>query len=102
MPTDDVNNDIEVIKEQLYPFIPLYPENTDMETRLNDKRKLYVTTSGNVMDIPRKTGDNHEIILAPYNSDRIHNIVMIIVIFFSMLMMPYVEYTDNTILYDLY
>ena len=77
MPTDDVNNDIKVIKEQLYPFIPLYPENTDIETRFNDKRKLCITTSGNVMDIPRKIGDDHEIILSPYNSVKIKNIFMI-------------------------
>jgi hypothetical protein len=102
MPTDDVNNDIEVIKEQLYPFIPLYPENTDVETRYNDKRKLCVTKSGNVMDIPRKTGDDNEIVLFPYNSERLQNIFMIFLIFFSILMTPYVEYTENTLLYELF
>jgi 1-acyl-sn-glycerol-3-phosphate acyltransferase len=102
MPTDDVNNDIEVVKEQLYSFIPLYPENTDVETRYNHKRNLCVTKSGNVMDIPRKTGDNSEVILAPYNSDRIHNILMIFVIFFSILLMPDVQLTEHTLLYDLY
>lgn len=102
MPTDDVNNDIEVIKEQLYPFIPLYPENTDVETRYDDKRNLCVTKSGNVMDIPRKTGDDHTVVLAPYNSDRIHNIVMIFVIFFSMFMIPNVEHNDQVLLYDLF
>jgi 1-acyl-sn-glycerol-3-phosphate acyltransferase len=102
MPTDDVNNDINVIKEQLYPFIPLYPENTDVETRYDDKRNLCVTKSGNVMDIPRKTGDDHAVVLSPYNSDRIHNIVMIFVIFFSMFMIPNVEHNDQVLLYDLY
>jgi len=102
MPTDDVNNDIEVIKEQLYPFIPLYPENTDVETRYDDKRNLCVTKSGNVMDIPRKIGDDHEIVLAPYNSERLQNIFMIFAIFFSILIMPNTQYTEHTLLYDLY
>lgn len=96
------NNDIDVVKEQLYPFIPLYPENTDMETRYDDKRNLCVTKSGNVMDIPRKTGDDSEIVLAPYNSERFQNIFMIFVIFFSILMMPHVQYTEHILLYDLY
>jgi len=102
MPTDDVNNDIEVVKEQLYPFIPLYPENTDIETRYADKRKLYITKSGNIMDIPRKMGDNSEIELAPYNSERIQNILMVFLIFFSMLMIKNVEYSEKSLLYDLY
>jgi 1-acyl-sn-glycerol-3-phosphate acyltransferase len=105
MPTDDVNNDIEVIKEQLYPFIPLYPENTDVETRLNDKRNLCVTVSGNVMDIPRKTGDDHEIVLSPYNSEIIQNIFMtfmIIIIFFLMSLMPNDQYIEHALLYDLF
>ncbi len=102
MPTDDVNNDIDVVKEQLYPFIPLYPENTDVETRYDDKRNLCVTKSGNVMDIPRKTGDDSEIVLAPYNSERFQNFFLIFVIFFSILMMPHVQYTEHTLLYDLY
>jgi len=102
MPTDDVNNDIDVVKEQLYPFIPLYPENTDVETRYDDKRNLCVTKSGNVMDIPRKSGDDHEIVLAPYNSERFQNIFCIFMIFFSILMMPYVEHTEHVLLYDLY
>jgi 1-acyl-sn-glycerol-3-phosphate acyltransferase len=102
MPTDDVNNDIEVIKEQLYPFIPLYPENTDVETRYDDKRNLCVTKSGNVMDIPRKSGDDHEVVLSPYNSERLQNIFCIFMIFFSILMMPYVQYNEHVLLYDLY
>jgi len=105
MPTDDVNNDIEVIKEQLYPFIPLYPENTDVETRYNDKRNLCVTASGNVMDIPRKTGDDHEIVLSPYNSEIIQNIfmtVMIFIIFFLMSLIPNDEYNEHVLLYDLF
>jgi 1-acyl-sn-glycerol-3-phosphate acyltransferase len=102
MPTDDVNNDIEVVKEQLYPFIPLYPENTDVETRYNDKRNLCVTKSGNVMDIPRKTGDDSEIVLAPYNSERLQNILMIFVIFFSILLSPNVEHQDNMLIHDFF
>ena len=105
MPTDDVNNDIEVIKEQLYPFIPLYPENTDVETRYNDKRNLCVTVSGNVMDIPRKTGDDHEIVLVPYNSEIIQNIFttfMIIIIFYLMSLIPNDQYTEHALLYDLF
>jgi 1-acyl-sn-glycerol-3-phosphate acyltransferase len=102
MATDDVNNDIEVIKEQLYPFIPLYPENTDVETRYKDKRKLCVTKSGNVMDIPRKTGDDHEIVLSPYNSERLHDIFMIFVLFFSIYMIPYVEYNEKVLFYELF
>lgn len=102
MPTDDVNNDIDVVKEQLYPFIPLYPENTDIETRYNDKRNLCVTKSGNVMDIPRKTGDDSEVVLAPYNSERLQNFFLIFVIFFSIVLMPNMQYTEYTILYDLY
>jgi len=102
MPTDDVNNDIEVIKEQLYPFIPLYPKNTDVKTRYDDKRNLCITKSGNVMDIPRKSGDDHEVVLSSYNSYRIHNIIMILVIFLSILIMPYVDYTEQVILYDLF
>lgn len=102
MPTDDVNNDIDVIKEQLYSFIQLYPENTDVKTRYNDKRNLCVTRSGNVMDIPRKTGDDHEVVLSPYNSERLQNIFCIFMIFFSILMMPYVQYTEQVLLYDLY
>ena len=102
MPTDDVNNDIQVIKEQLYPFIPLYPENTDMETRYDDKRKLCVTTSGNVMDIPRKTGDNHEIILAPYNSIKMQNFFLIFGIIFGIFMMSKVEYYENSYYYELF
>ena len=54
------------------------------------------------MDIPRKMGDDHEVVLAPYNSDRIHNIVMIFVIFFSMFLIPNVEHNDQVLLYDLY
>jgi 1-acyl-sn-glycerol-3-phosphate acyltransferase len=100
MPTDDVNNDIGVIKEQLYPFIPLYPENTDVVTRYDDKRNLYVTNNGNVMDIPRKTGDNHEILLSPYNSDRIYYIYITFIIFVSILMIPYVKYDENIFIYD--
>jgi 1-acyl-sn-glycerol-3-phosphate acyltransferase len=99
-PTDDVNNDIGVIKEQLYPFIPLYPENTDVVTRYDDKRNLYVTNNGNVMDIPRKTGDNHEILLSPYNSDRIYYIYITFIIFVSILMIPYVKYDENIFIYD--
>ena len=99
-PTDDVNNDIGVIKEQLYPFIPLYPENTDVKTRYNDKRNLCVTKSGNVMDIPRKIGDNHEILLSPYNSDRIYYIYITFIIFVSILMIPYVKYDENIFIYD--
>lgn len=102
MPTDDVNNDIEVVKEQLYPFIPLYPENTDIETRYNDKRKLYVTKSGNVMDIPRKNGDDSEIILAPYESMKLQNFFLIFGIIFGIFMISSIEYTDRSILYDLY
>jgi 1-acyl-sn-glycerol-3-phosphate acyltransferase len=103
MPTDDVNNDINVVKEQLYPFIPLYPENTDVETRYDDKRNLCVTKSGNVMDIPRKTGDDYEIVLAPYNSERIQNFFLIFVIFFLMLMIPpYSQYNEQIFLYDLF
>jgi 1-acyl-sn-glycerol-3-phosphate acyltransferase len=99
---DDVNNDIDVVKEQLYPFIQLYPENTDVKTRYNDKRNLCVTKSGNVMDIPRKSGDDHEVVLSPYNSERLQNIFCIFMIFFSILMMPYVEHTEQVLLYDLY
>jgi 1-acyl-sn-glycerol-3-phosphate acyltransferase len=102
MPTDDLNNDIDVVKEQLYPFIPLYPENTDIETRYNDKRNLCVTKSGNVMDIPRKTGDDSEVILAPYNSERIQNFFLIFVIFFSIVLMPNTQNTEHILLYDLY
>lgn len=105
MPTDDVNNDINVVKEQLYPFIPLYPENTDLETRYNYKRNLCVTASGNVMDIPRKTGDDHEIVLSPYNSERFQNIYMTfmsIIIFLLMSLMPNNPYTEHALLYDLF
>ncbi len=73
-----------------------------METRYDDKRNLCVTKSGNVMDIPRKTGDDHEIVLAPYNSERFQNIFMIFIIFLSMLMMPYAEHTEHVLLYELY
>jgi hypothetical protein len=97
-----LNNDIDVIKEQLYPFIPLYPDNTDVETRYNDKRNLCVTKSGNVMDIPRKTGDDYEIVLAPYNSERLHIFFCIFMIFFSILMMPYVQYNENIFIYELF
>jgi 1-acyl-sn-glycerol-3-phosphate acyltransferase len=105
MPTDDVKNDIEVVKEQLYPFIPLYPENTDVETRYDDKRNLCVTVSGNVMDIPRKTGDDHEIVLSPYNSEIIQNIFttfIIIIIFYLMSLMPNDQYTEHALIYDLF
>jgi 1-acyl-sn-glycerol-3-phosphate acyltransferase len=81
MPTDDLNNDIDVIKEQLYPFIPLYPEHTDIETRYNHKRKLYVTSNGDIIDIPRKNDDNNEIYLSAYNLARIWKILLIFVIF---------------------
>jgi hypothetical protein len=80
----------------------LYPENTDVETRYDDKRNLCVTKSGNVMDIPRKSGDDHEIVLAPYNLERLQNIFMIFAIFFSILIMPNTQYTEHTLLYDLY
>ena len=102
MPTDDVNNDIEVVKEQLYPFIPLYPENTDVETRYDDKRKLYVTRSGNVMDIPRKMGDDHEIVLSPYNSIKMQNFFLIFGIIFGIFMMSKVEYYENSYYYELF
>lgn len=102
MPTDDVNNDINVVKEQLYPFIPLYPENTDVETRYDDKRKLYVTTSGNVMDIPRKMGDDHEIVLSPYNSIKMQNFFLIFGIIFGIFMMSKVEYYENSYYYELF
>jgi len=102
MPTDDVNNDIEVIKEQLYPFIPLYPENTDVETRYDDKRKLCVTKSGNVMDIPRKMGDDHEIVLSPYNSIKMQNFFLIFGIIFGIFMMSKVEYYENSYYYELF
>ena len=102
MPTDDVNNDIEVVKEQLYPFIPLYPENTDVETRYDDKRKLYITKSGNVMDIPRKMGDDHEIVLSPYNSIKMQNFFLIFGIIFGIFMMSKVEYYENSYYYELF
>lgn len=102
MPTDDVNNDIEVVKEQLYPFIPLYPENTDIETRYDDKRKLCITKSGNVMDIPRKMGDDHEIVLSPYNSIKMQNFFLIFGIIFGMFMMSKVEYYEKSYYYELF
>jgi len=102
MPTDDVNNDIEVVKEQLYPFIPLYPENTDVETRYDDKRKLCVTKSGNVMDIPRKMGDDHEIVLSPYNSIKMQNFFLIFCIIFVIFMMSKVEYYEKSYYYELF
>jgi glycosyltransferase involved in cell wall biosynthesis len=97
-----LDNDIEVVKEQLYPFIPLYPENTDVETRYDDKRKLCVTKSGNVMDIPRKTGDDHEIVLAPYNSIKMQNFFLIFGIIFGIFMMSKVEYYENSYYYELF
>jgi 1-acyl-sn-glycerol-3-phosphate acyltransferase len=81
MPTDDFNNDINVIKEQLYPFIPLYPEYTDIETRYNHKRNLYVTSNVDIIDIPRKDDDNNEIYLSAYNLGRICKILLIFSIF---------------------
>jgi 1-acyl-sn-glycerol-3-phosphate acyltransferase len=83
MPTDDFNNDLDVVKEQLYPFITLYPEYTDIKTRYHDERKLCVTSSGNIMDIPREIGDNSKIKLKAYNIKKIINILLISVIFFS-------------------
>ena len=73
-----------------------------MKTRYDDKRNLCVTKSGNVMDIPRKSGDDHEVVLSPYNSERILNILIIFMIFLSILMMPYVQYTEQVLLYDLF
>jgi hypothetical protein len=57
------------------------------------------------MDIPRKTGDDHEIVLSPYNSEIIQNIFMtfmIIIIFFLMSLMPNDQYIEHALLYDLF
>lgn len=36
VPTDCFENDNDVIKEQLYPYIPMYPEHTDLITRFDE------------------------------------------------------------------
>lgn len=82
MPTDDFNNDLDVVKEQLYPFIPFYPEYTDIETRYNHKRNLLLTNSGGIIDIPRKNDDDNEIYLSAYNLRKIWKILIIFIIFY--------------------
>lgn len=48
-PSNNFQNDLTIVKEQLYPFVPLYPEHTDLITRLNDNKRLCLTKSGNML-----------------------------------------------------
>ena len=52
-PSKDKEQDVEVIKEQLYPFVPKYPDCTDLITRKNDNKKLIVTKSGNLLVVSK-------------------------------------------------
>lgn len=75
-PSTNFENDLDVIKEQLYPFVPLYPEHTDLLTRYNDKKKLIITKSKNVIVIPNN--NNSKILCKPFNTKNIKKISKII------------------------
>jgi 1-acyl-sn-glycerol-3-phosphate acyltransferase len=48
-PSNNFEHDLAIVKEQLYPFVPLYPEHTDLITRINDNKRLCLTKSGNML-----------------------------------------------------
>jgi len=52
-PSTDAEETVEKIKEQLYPFVPKYPDCTDLITRRNDNKKLIVTKSGNLLVVSK-------------------------------------------------
>jgi len=70
-PSNNFEHDLAIVKEQLYPFVPLYPEHTDLITRYNHNKKLCITKSGNILFL----SSNNKIKCKPYNTKNIKKIL---------------------------